>query len=261
MSDVSAELPSTREVPGSVSTRQTVQISKLRAGSRFSYEMCKFRVQYESDWWELASEFLFLERQKARLHSLFEESRGLVESENWLALSVCLSSLEPVEVGGVQWSPSDTLFFRRVVSDQERRTADTLSCRSGRPISPEDILSAGKSVAGRVVLTVISARLKELLRRSEGLRRQLDRIAIESRTGLTCHRCGGMGNVPINPRYERSERQITYLDKPEECTLCRGSGRLGVPVLFVPRESSTADDVDRKIEGIDPSVFLGMHLE
>lgn len=223
--------------------------------------MCKFRAQYESDWWELASEFLLLERQKARLHSLFEESRGLVESENWSALSVCLSSLEPIEVVGLSWSPSDTLFFRREVSDQERQTADVLSCRSGRPVLPEGILSAGKSVAGRVVLTVISARLKELLRRSEGLRRQLDRIAIESRNGLTCHRCGGIGKVPVNPRYERSERQITHLDKPEECTLCRGSGRLGVPALFVPRESSTADDVNRQIEALDPSAFLGMRLE
>ncbi len=234
--------------------------SQSSEGQTVSKDLNAFNEQYERDWRELAEEFVFLETWKARLYGFFEKAQQLATAKDWPGLYACLSDLEPIEVAGFRWTPMDAVFFQQPITDENRKSAEVLSQRSGRKISPEEIRSSSFTMMGHVALTIISGKLKELQQQSEKLRTQLERIEVESLSGVICHKCGGVGTVLSDHRYQREEGRIAFLSRRENCSLCEGSGNLDVPVLLTPRET-TANELDQKIQSLDPSAYMGIHLD
>lgn len=68
--------------------------------------------------------------------------------------------------------------------------------------------------------------LVKLTMESRRVDAHLDRMNEEIKTGLTCHKCLGIGTVEVGRAYVRDGRHVTPVLKTENCTLCEGSGRL-----------------------------------
>jgi hypothetical protein len=69
-------------------------------------------------------------------------------------------------------------------------------------------------------------KLLGLRNEADGVLKRLDGINKDLKEGIVCPRCGGIGSIVLEKHYERSERQIIPIVRTQECSLCKGLGKL-----------------------------------
>lgn len=88
------------------------------------------------------------------------------------------------------------------------------------------LLSEALDNEGCRFLQDLSKKLIWLRGDANTLQRALDRLNTELEEGIVCPRCDGIGKIAVEKHYERSEKQIVPIVRMQECSFCKGTGRL-----------------------------------